>query len=80
MTDNRYSRWFQRVRIALELTRHDVVAIVAAGGVTVSSSRADGWSRNRDASDDRRTVMTEPEFDAFTVGLVEWSRTQKSKT
>lgn len=72
--DHRYTKWSQRVRLALELTRHDVVEIMAAGGVTVSSSRADGWMRRRDVADGRRTVMSEAEFDAFTRGLVEWSR------
>lgn len=40
-----HTLWFQRVRLALELSRHDVVEIVRLGGLTVSSSRADGWAR-----------------------------------
>lgn len=60
--------------MTLELTRHDVTAIMRIGGIDVSSSRADGWARKRDAPDDRRTVMTEAEFEAFTTGLVEWAR------
>ena len=75
MTDHRYTKWLQRIRLALELDRHDLVAIMAAAGVTISSSRADGWMRRRDAADDRRqTTMTEQEFDAFTRGLAKWSR------
>ena len=77
MTDHRYTKWFQRIRLALELTRHDVVAIMADGGMTVSSSRADGWMRARDQDDDRRAVMTEQEFEAFTVGLPGWKRKSK---
>lgn len=80
MTDHRYTKWLQRIRLALELDRHDIVEIMAEGGVTISSSRADGWMRRRDAVDDRRqTTMTEQEFNAFTRGLVEWSRKPSQK-
>jgi len=72
--DYRFSRWFQRVRISLRLNRHDVVDIMSRGGIAISSSRADGWTRPRDGRDDRTTVMGEDEFEAFTRGLVEWAR------
>lgn len=75
-----YTKWFQRIRLALELDHHEVVAIMAAVGVTISSSRADGWMRRRDAVDDRRqTTMTEQEFDAFARGLAVWSRKPNPK-
>lgn len=68
-----YGTWFKRIRLSLSLSRADVVEIMRLGGIEVSSSRADGWSRP--SSDARRaTTMTEREFDAFTSGLVEWTK------
>ncbi len=43
------------------------------GGCPVSASRADGWMRP-DTDIRRSTDMTEREFDAFTSGLVQWSK------
>ena len=70
MMDRRFTNWFKRIRTAMRLTRRDVVAIMARGGIEISASRADGWMRHED--DDRRNVMSETEFDTFTYGLVEW--------
>lgn len=71
MIDLRYTRWFKRVRLALKLSRTDIVDVMSYGGVTVTKSRADGWMRSED--DVRRATMTEDEFDAFTSGLAEQS-------
>lgn len=68
-----YNIWYKRIRLAMELSRDDVVEIMRLGGVEISSSRADGWSRA--SADTRRgATMSEPEFEAFTFGLVEWTR------
>lgn len=71
--DDRFNRWFKRIRIVMELDRRDVVGIMRLGGIEISLSRADGWQRSQDDTT-RRTLMTEPEFEAFTIGLVEWKR------
>ena len=64
--------WYKRLRLALRLHRRDVVEIMRLGGLSVSSSRADGW--NRADGDDRGQDITNEEFDAFTHGLVEWMK------
>lgn len=72
MTDTRYNNWYKRIRLAMELSRGDVVECMRIGGVIVSGSRVDGWARSQ-SDPTRRTLMTEHEFDAFTRGLVEWT-------
>ncbi len=68
-----YKTWFKRIRMAFELNRREVVEIMKIGGMPVSSSHIDGWARpGNDAQ--RSRPMTEAEFDAFTFGLVEWSK------
>lgn len=70
------SLWYKRLRLALDLDRNDVVEVMRLGGVEISKSRADAWARGRPAADERgvRQTMTASEFDAFTRGLVEWSK------
>jgi uncharacterized protein YehS (DUF1456 family) len=71
MTD--WNRHYKRVRGALRLTYPEVVDVCRLGGLEITRSRAEGWNRGED--DVRRFVkMTEAEFDAFTRGLMDWSR------
>lgn len=66
-----YSLYFRRIRASHRMTKHDVVACCALGGIEITVSRAEGWNRN----DERRhTAMTAAEFDAFTAGLPQWAR------
>ena len=59
--------------MAFELDRKDVVEIMKTVGMPVSNSTADGWTRS-EADTRRKAEMTKEQFDAFTHGLVEWSR------
>lgn len=68
--DDIWNARFKRVRLACRLSRANVVECMSIGGISISNSRADGWMRSQ--SDDRRTLMTEAEFDAFLSGLVEF--------
>lgn len=71
MTD--WNIYFKRIRTSHQMTRGDVVEACRLGGLDITTSRAEGWSRG--ASDTRRHVaMTDAEFDAFTSGLVDWAR------
>lgn len=70
---SQFKIWFKRIRLTLELTRTEVTEIMRLGGCPVSASRADGWMRP-DTDIRRSTDMTEREFDAFTSGLVQWSK------
>jgi hypothetical protein len=72
----RFNRWYRRICISHDLTRHEVVEIMRVAGMEISSSRADGWKRV-DTESRRGATMTEPEFEAFTNGLVEWLRDKK---
>ncbi len=76
MTAAGYSTWYKRLRLALDLDRHDVVEIMRLGGVEISKSRADAWARGTQAADERgvRQTMTRDEFDAFTRGIAAWSK------
>ena len=65
--------WFKRLRLVLELDRADIVEIMRLAESPVSSSQADGWMRP-DNDTRRSRPMSEAEFDAFTRGLVEWSK------
>ena len=68
-----WNGYYKRIRTAMELDRDDVVACCQLGGLEITRSRAEGWARGE--HDRRRHVaMTEAEFDAFTVGLVEWTK------
>lgn len=73
-----WNQRFKRVRLAMEMSRSDVVECMRIGGIPVSGSRADGWMRSQ-ADTSRRTLMTEPEFDAFLTGLVEWSKSPQTR-
>ncbi|KWT70748.1 hypothetical protein APY04_0809 [Hyphomicrobium sulfonivorans] len=68
-----YNMWFKRIRLSHAMSRRDVVEAMRLGGVEVSSSRADRWTR-ADGDSRRGATMTEDEFDAFTRGLVEWTK------
>lgn len=74
-----YGRWYKRIRISHRLTRDDTVEIMRLGGVVITRNRADAYQRSDDdASRGRKdgapVRMTEAEFDAFTNGLVTWTR------
>ena len=69
---SKFNRWFKRIALCFELTKKDTVETHDLDGVEVSNSLAEGW---RKSPDDRKfRLITESEFDAFTEGLVEWSR------
>lgn len=70
-----WNRRFKRIRLAMELSRGDVVECMRIGGVNVSGSRADGWSRLQ-TDETRRTLMSEAEFDAFLFGIAEWAKSK----
>lgn len=71
--DEPYNRWLRRIVMSHRLRKHEIAECCRRGGMTISASRAEGWTRG--ASDTRRHVtMTEAEFDAFTSGLVDWAR------
>lgn len=65
--------YYARIRNSLVMSKQDVVAACRLGGLEITVSRAEGWSRP--TSDVRRYVkMYESDFDAFTKGLPEWGR------
>lgn len=67
-----WNTYYKRVRVALSLSYPEVVEICRLGGLTITRSRAEGWSRG--VADKRRFVrMSEAEFDAFTRGLPGWA-------
>lgn len=71
--------YYKRVRTSLALSYPEVVAVCRMGGLEITRSRAEGW--NRGPADTRRFVtMSESEFDAFTIGLVEWARENFDKS
>ena len=65
--------YYKRVRVALELDKHDVAEILRLGGGEASLSEIEGWSR-RESDQRRYRSMSEAQFDVFTRGLVEWAR------
>lgn len=77
-TESRYNRWYRYLRHALELQRHEVRDILALAGLTVSTSRIDGWSRP-ETDTGRRTLMCEEEFDALLRGLPVWLKQQEAE-
>lgn len=71
MTD--WNRYFRRIAISHQLTKHDVVECCRLGGLVISGSKAEAWKRS--ASNPRRHAeMTGEEFEVFTRGLVDWAR------
>lgn len=72
MEPSQLNNYFKRIAASHSMSRADVVRCCALGGIEITTSRADGWKRSE--ADERRFVrMTEPEFDAFTAGLVAWA-------
>lgn len=68
-----YNDYFKRVRISHEMSRSDVVQCCALGGLEITGSRSEGWARG--IADERRFIeMHKDEFEAFTIGLIAWSR------
>ena len=66
------NQYYKRIRLSHRMDRADVVRCCALGGLEITPSRAEAWSRS--PSDTRRHIMmTEPEFDAFTAGLPQWA-------
>jgi len=63
---------YKKLRLALELNRHDVVEICRLGGVDVSASQADGWARRSDSA--KFVVMTREQYYGFLDGLVIWNK------
>lgn len=76
---------FKLLASALELTRENIVDIVALGGIQVSKSRVDGWKRSSSATKNatgnsdmagkqisRSKEISQDEFHAFCVGLKPW--------
>lgn len=74
---NRWNLYFRRIRSSHELDKREVQECCRLGGLEITVSRAEGWSRT-DAR--RSTVMTEAEFDAFTQGLVQWAGRSREET
>lgn len=68
-----FNVWYNRVRMSLALTKHDVAEIMRIADLPCSTSEIEGWQRRTDDSRRHRT-MTEQQFDAFTRGLVDWAR------
>jgi hypothetical protein len=58
----------------MSLSRSDVVEIMRCAGVEITGGQADRWSRRDDDTERGKTGMTEDQFDAFTRGLVEWTK------
>lgn len=78
MTPN-WNSYFRRIRASHQMDKHDVVEACRLGGLEVSASRAESWSRGVQGQDaergKRRSIaMTEAEFEAFTNGLPLWAR------
>lgn len=68
-----WNQHYKRISISHRMSRADVVECCRLGGLDITPSRAEGWSRGR--SDTRRhVVMSGADFEAFTRGLVEWAR------
>ena len=61
------------------MSRDDVVECVRLGGLEITRSRAEAWSRGKqggalERGARRSSPMTEAQFDAFTAGLIPWAR------
>lgn len=69
----KFNSWYNRVRMSMGLDKRNVFEIMRLGGVECSLSEIEGWQR-READTRRHRTMTEQQFDAFTSGLVEWTR------
>ncbi|PHM23006.1 DUF1456 family protein [Xenorhabdus ehlersii] len=78
----RNNKNFKRIRLALELTKHDIFDIL---GEKYSKSQIDGWSRGANARKlasgnspaetvSRFRAMTDQQFDDFCEGLVDWMK------
>lgn len=63
---------YNRIRKSHNLDRQQVAEMCRVGGLTVSSSKVQGWQQGRDSG--RFVKITEADFDAFTYGLAEWAR------
>jgi len=68
-----WNRHYKRIRMILELDKRDVTEIMRLGGASESLSEIEGWQRQADDSRRYRT-MSAAQFNAFTLGLVEWTR------
>lgn len=71
---NPYNRWFRRIKTSHAMTRADIVECCRLGGLEISGSMADAWSRRAGTDARRANPMTEAQFEAFTAGLVDWIR------
>jgi uncharacterized protein YehS (DUF1456 family) len=81
---SRNNQNFKRIRSAFELTRDEIVEVMALAGQEISKSKADAWQRGegtrkmsgtgKSHTQMRMVVMTDDEFDAFCEGLAQWSR------
>lgn len=69
----KFNSWYNRVRMSMDLDKRSVSQIMRLGGVECSISEIEGWQRRENDARRHRT-MTEQQFDAFTNGLVEWTR------